>query len=252
LAALDGKLYAVGGFTGVVHMGPKPAAFVYDPETDKWRQLPDISSARGSVAVAAVGGKLHILGGRQADKVVKRPSPPGAPQLFAAFGTVNMHQIYDPVTGKWSAGAPVPGPARDHAGIAVLDGRIHLFGGRTADVVDDLARHDVYDPRTDTWSTAAPLPVARSAGAYTVLDGRIIYAGGECKAGGQPQTPYAFDDVTAYDSRADIWEMLAPLPQARHAFGAATVNGVAYFAGGSPVCGAGAMTDMLTLTLRKF
>jgi N-acetylneuraminic acid mutarotase len=132
-----------------------------------------------------------------------------------------------------------------------LNGKVHLFGGRTADVSDNLDRHDVYDPKTNTWTPAAPLPRPRSAGAYAVLDGRIIYAGGECKPGGAPFSPNTYDDVTAYDPRTDRWTSLTQLPQGRHAFGAATVNNVAYFVGGAPVCAGGAMTDMLSLRVRK-
>ncbi|MBC7578983.1 MAG: hypothetical protein H7312_16735 [Tardiphaga sp.] len=170
--------------------------------------------------------------------------------MFSGFGTVTTHQVYDPATNKWSSRAPIPGPGRDHVGIAVLSGRVHLFGGRSADVQDNLDRHDVYDPATDRWTSAAALPRQRSAGAYTVLNGLILYAGGECKPGGRPNTANAFDEVTAYDPKSDTWIQLPPLPRARHAFGAATVHGIAYFVGGAPVCGGGAMTDMIALTFR--
>ena len=249
VAAMDGKLYAIGGFTNIVHLGPQDVAFVYDPEQDKWAALPDISSARGSVAAAAFQGKLHIFGGRTSTQIIRIPSPPGAPPMSAGFGTVSTHQIYDPKSGKWSQGSPIPGPARDHMGVAVLDGKIHLFGGRVADVVDNLDRHDVYDPKTDTWTAAAPLPVPRSSGAYTVLDGLILYAGGECKPGGQPFTPNVYDDVTAYDPKTNSWTALKSLPQARHAFGAATIGNVAYFMAGAPLCGGGTSTDTLAFTL---
>lgn len=245
VAALDGKLYAIGGFTSPVHIGARYLAFIYDPKKNKWSALPKISSTRGSVAVVAVGGKIHIFGGRNPVKVIKI-SPPGAPELFAGYGTVTTHEIYDPATGNWSEGVPLPGPARDHVGIAVLDGKVHLFGGRVADFTDNLDRHDVYDPETDNWTVAAPLPVPRSAGAYTVLNDLIIYAGGECTSGGE-----AFNDVTAYDSKTNSWTGLTPLPQARHAFGAATIKGVAYFVGGAPVCGGGTLTDLLALILVK-
>ena len=82
-----------------------------------------------------------------------------------------------------------------------------------------------------------------------LLNGLIVYAGGECKPGGQPFSPNAFEDVTAYDPDSDRWVALTSLPQARHAFGAATIGNVAYFAGGAPVCGGGTMTDMLSLSL---
>lgn len=261
VAALDGKLYAIGGFANIVHMEPQDSAFVYDPQTDAWSALPGLSTPRGSVAVAAVGGKIHAFGGRESTQVVKVPLPPEQADLFEGdlfegFGTVTTHEVFDPATRRWSEAAPVPGPARDHVGIAVLGGKVHLFGGRTADVVDNLGRHDVYDPATDTWASAAPLPRPRSSGAYTVLDGLIVYAGGECKPGSEPNTPStdgdantAYDDVSAYDPAGDRWVSLAPLPGARHAFGAATVGDTTYFVGGAPVCGGGTVTDTLALKL---
>lgn len=250
VAALGGKIYAVGGFTTPVHLGPKSVAFAYDPEANKWQRIADISSARGSVAAAVVEGRLHIFGGRISTEIAKVPTPPGTPPMSQGFGSVTTHEIYDPATGRWSSGAPEPEPARDHDGIVVLGGKVHLFGGRTRDVLDNVDRHDVYDPRTDSWSTAAPLPTPRSSGAYTVLNGKIIFAGGECRPGGKPGSKNTFDDVTAYDPSTDSWSTLKPLPQARHAFGAATVGGTAYFIGGAMTCGGGTSRDVLALRLR--
>lgn len=251
LAALDGKLYAIGGFTNIIHVGPRNLAFVYDPATNSWSALPPLASPEGSIAVVALGGKIHIFGGRKSDKLVKVSPVGAARETFAGFGTVTTHQVYDPASGSWSQASPIPGPGRDHMGIAVLNGKVHLFGGRVADVGDNLDRHSVYDLASDSWTEAAPLPTPRSSGAYAVLNGLIIYAGGECKPGGAPFSPNAYDDVTAYDSLADKWIALPSIPKARHAFGAATVGEVAYFAGGAPVCGGGAMTDMLSLTLSR-
>jgi N-acetylneuraminic acid mutarotase len=249
VAELGGKLYAIGGFIADVHMHPQSVALVYDPKIDRWSELQPLSSPRGSVAVAAVDGKIHIFGGRNSQKVVKR-SIPGAPDMFIGIGTVTAHEIYDPDKGEWSQSTPLPGPSRDHMGIAVLDGKIHIFGGRINDFSDMLVRHDVYDPKADTWTSAAPLPRPRSAGAFTVLNGMIIYAGGECKPGGEVASRNAFEDVNAYDPESDTWATLASLPQGRHAFGAATAAGVAYFAGGALVCGGGiSTTDLLALSL---
>lgn len=246
VAALNGKIYVVGGFDNIVHMDPQASAYVYDPAKDSWRQLPNLSSPRGSVAVAAVGGKIHIFGGRISDKVVKIKTPDGG-EMSIGIGTVNTHEVYDPATNRWTPGKPLPAPARDHMGVAVLNGKIHLFGGRINDFSDLLDRHDVYDPVKDTWTTAAPLPQARSAGGFTVLNGQIIYAGGECKPGGMPGTPNVFEQVTAYDAHLNRWTELAPLPQPRQAVGAATVAGVAYFVGGAQFCGGGDSTDVQAL-----
>jgi N-acetylneuraminic acid mutarotase len=133
-------------------------------------------------------------------------------------------------------------------GIATLEGKIHVFGGRQNDYTDMLDRHDVYDPSTATWTARAPLPRPRSAGAFAVLDGRIVYAGGECKPGGAPFSANTFEDVDTYDATTDKWGEMEPLPEGRHAFGGATIDGVAYFAGGALLCGGGATTDLLALS----
>ncbi|MBP2472296.1 N-acetylneuraminic acid mutarotase [Crossiella equi] len=248
VAELDGRLYAVGGFQEPVHLHPQRLACAYDPATDRWTELPPLPQATGSVAVAAVAGQLHVLGGRTSERVVRLDTGPGGPELSAGLGTVRTHQVFQPSTNQWRTAAPLPGPARDHQGIAVLAGRIHVFGGRSEDINDNLTRHDVYDPGTDTWTEAAPLPAPRSSGACTVLDGRILYAGGECSDRGTSGGTPAYTTTYAYDPAAAAWTELAPLPAPRHAFGAATVDGVAYFAGGAPTCGGGASTELFALS----
>ena len=144
------------------------------------------SSPRASVAAAAVGGKIHVIGGRGVDKV-----------------TVATHEVYDPKTKAWSKAAPLP-VARDHAGIAVIAGKIHVFGGRTNDVTDNVALHDVYDPATDTWRAAAPMPTARSSGAATVYRGLILFRRRRVQARRQAgRAACTYDTLEAYDPTTD-------------------------------------------------
>ncbi len=247
LAALDGKLYAAGGFTDIVHIGPQSVAYVYSPRSNRWKRLPDIPERLGSVGVVAAGGKLHLIGGRDSREVVEVPGT----GFSQGFGTVTTHLVYDPRRRAWSRATDLPGEPRDHVGIAVRGRNIHVFGGRVADVADNLARHDVYDTRTRRWTTAAPLPTPRSAGAAAVLDGRIVYAGGECTAPVGSEGAATFGNVTAYDPRRNRWTALPALPQARHAFGAGRVAGRGYFVGGALTCGGGASADTLELALTR-
>jgi hypothetical protein len=102
-------------------------------------------------------------------------------EFLVGNGTVSTHEIYDPATNKGS-GKELPYPPRDPVGIAVLGGKIHLSGGRAEGAAQNLDKHaaqnldkhDVYDPSMDTRTDAAPLPRARSAAAFTVLDGLIL------------------------------------------------------------------------------
>jgi N-acetylneuraminic acid mutarotase len=222
VVGLNHKLYVVGGFTASgVHAGAVNLVFAYDLATDSWQQLTPLSSPRGSVGVAEVGGKIHAIGGRGLDKV-----------------TVATHEVYDPTNGKWSQATPLP-TARDHMGVIAVDGKIHVIGGRTADNTDNTNLHDVYDPSTNSWQSAAPLLAARSAGAAAYYRGLILNAGGECKGG------KTFSENEAYDPKANRWQTLAPLPAGRHGFGAAAVGEYVYFAGGALGCGGGSLSDEL-------
>jgi N-acetylneuraminic acid mutarotase len=230
LTALDGKLYAFGGFRSTVHAEARNLAAEYDPAKDAWTALPPLSSPRGAAAAVALGGKIHVIGGRGFDKV-----------------PIANHEVLDPKTRTWSKAAPLP-QARDHIGVVAFDGKIHVYGGRTGEGGSNVARHDVYDPASDSWTEAKSLPGPRSAGAAAVHRGLLLYAGGECKPGGKPGDAATFDDVTGYDPKTDAWVALAPLPQGRHAVGAATVGEVAYFAGGALNCGGGGTSQLLTFT----
>src|SRR5215212_10176246 len=112
VAALNGKVYVVGGFLRNVHLYAQPYGFEYDPARNSWRTLPWMKAARGSVSVVALNGRIHAIGGRGIDRL-----------------TVGTHEIYDPATNRWTEAAPLPQP-RDHAPAAAIDGRIHILGGR--------------------------------------------------------------------------------------------------------------------------
>jgi N-acetylneuraminic acid mutarotase len=215
-ASLNGKIYVVGGFVANVHVGAVNRVFEYDPAADRWRALAPLAAPRGSPGVVALNGRIHAIGGRDVDRK-----------------TVATHEVYDPAGNTWTMAAPLP-LARDHLGIAVAGGRIHVFGGRTDATVDNTGRHDVYDPAANTWTTAAPLITPRSAGATVSLDGRIVYAGGECK---DPRASVTFPEVEAYDPRTDRWTALPPLQSGRHAAAAVSLGDRGYLFGGNTGCG---------------
>jgi len=66
--------------------------------------------------------------------------------------------------------------ARADIGSAVVDGKIHVFGGESRAGV--FAEHEVYDPATNRWSTALPLPTGRHGIGVASLGGKIYVIGG--------------------------------------------------------------------------
>ena len=124
-----------------------------------------------------VNGKIYVFGG------------------FGAGATAN--EEYDPSADSWSTRSPMP-TARDHIAVPVVEGKIHVIGGRLGSFARNLAAHEGYDPSTDTWSEAAPLPRARSGIASAVMEGRIYVFRGE-------ETGGTFDANEVYDSQTDEW-----------------------------------------------
>jgi N-acetylneuraminic acid mutarotase len=67
--AVNGKLYAFGGFANVIHAGASDAALEYDPASNTWRRLPPMKGPRGAAGAAVINGKIHVIGGRLRDHV---------------------------------------------------------------------------------------------------------------------------------------------------------------------------------------
>jgi len=265
VAALDGKVYVVGGFDG----SGQPVATVeaYDPVTDRWTQKASLPAALHHVNLAAVGSKLYVVGGLS-----------GA--SFAASGTTLE---YDPALDRWSPLTSMPGGTeRGAAGVAVLDGRIVVAGGLRGDSVTDAS---VFDPGVNAWSPLQPLAVARDhLGAATVggrvyavtgraggvlkaalevldassgswsrrtdiltarggvaaaeLSGRLVVLGGE---GNASDSAGIFHQTESYDPATDAWRTDSPRQTGRHGIGAAVVGSRLYVPGGATHEGFGAV-----------
>jgi len=71
---------------------------------------------------------------------------------------------------------------------------------------------------------------ARGGLAGAVLAGRLYVFGGE---GNKERSSGVFPDIDAYDPSTNTWEKLAPMFAPRHGYGAATLNGRIYLAGGA-------------------
>mmetsp|Transcript_149942 Transcript_149942/g.462880 ORF Transcript_149942/g.462880 Transcript_149942/m.462880 type:complete len:443 (-) Transcript_149942:97-1425(-) len=61
-AALDGKVYAIGGFDGERELR---TAEVFDLATSAWAPLPPMTRPRADVAAVALDGGLYVLGGQE-------------------------------------------------------------------------------------------------------------------------------------------------------------------------------------------
>ncbi|HEX5504057.1 MAG TPA: kelch repeat-containing protein [Thermomicrobiales bacterium] len=133
--------------------------------------------------------------------------------------------LFDPATGRWTAGAPLPADGGIANPVVLADGRV-LFaaGARSAGITPSsyfaYNSAQVYDPATDTWIPVAPLKTGRGGHTTTLLaDGTVLVAGGSIGQGEAPTAPTAA--VERYDPRVNRWTPAASLPAARAYQGAA-------------------------------
>ena len=142
-----------------------------DPSTNRWRSGRPAPTARNSAAGAVLDNRLHIVGGR----------------ISAGSGIRNLdvHEVYDPATDRWSARAPLP-QAQGGLAAAAFNSKLYAFGGEFFGVHSGVYKEAwAYDPVADSWQAVAPIPLPRHGlGAVTLADG-IHVIGGATRAGAE-------------------------------------------------------------------
>jgi N-acetylneuraminic acid mutarotase len=219
------RLFLVGGYrentfepTGQVH--------IYDPGTGVWTEGTPMPTPRGALAYAVLDGRIHTLGGTVLDKDRLDHERHGTDSPDASVGT---HEVYDPESDSWERLPRMP-TARNHHAAETVDGVIVVSGGRAGRDFT-MTVTEVWDPRERAWREGAPLPTGRSGVAAASLGGWFYLFGGETFDPGDQRT---FDDAERYRPGEDVWEVLEPMPSARHGLGAAAVDGAIYVISGGP------------------
>ncbi len=216
-AALDGKIYVVGGFSrpsfsNVLDFAISRDVEVYDPATDVWSTTTPLPEGRHHAGIAVLDGFLYIVGGF-------------AKSGFSVWRAVNTVYQLDPATQLWRERAPMP-TARGALGVAVHQGRLYAVGGYDGE--QNSGATEIYNPETDTWSTAAPLSAPRDHLAVAAAGSAIYAIGGRSNLKYQQNTAV----VEAYDPNTNQWRYAASLPTARSGIAAGVIEGQIHVLGG--------------------
>lgn len=180
-----GYVLVIGGFRGGI--GIRDAELL-DLESCGWTRTGNLIAARAApVATLLPDGQVLVAGGG-GDVICDGVSG----QLCA----VDTAELYDPVTGQWSATGSMTDRRADHAVTLLPDGRVLVAGGHRGDVVYDacegrfydpnldacvtvLRSAELYDPVTGGWTTTGDMNAFRYGHTATLLaNGNVLVAGG--------------------------------------------------------------------------
>jgi serine/threonine protein kinase len=204
---VEKSVYAVGGATGVGDNQTTASAETLQLPAHKipasqWRSLPDAPTARLMMAWAVLNDKIWIIGGLRNG---------------AALQTV---ESYDPHTGAWETGPPLPIPLH-HAAAATYRGEVVVLGGASGSLAD--GSNKVFALRGGNWVELPSLTHARAAPAAAVVADKLVVVGGQNAKQLVPQT-----EVFGGNS----WKDAADMPTPREHLAAVSDGTYVYAIGG--------------------
>jgi N-acetylneuraminic acid mutarotase len=160
----DGRVLVAGGGG----KGYLASAEVYDPASGTWTATGDMAVVRGDFTASLLNdGSVLVVGGLNHNG--------GGVEWASA-------ELYDPVSGSWTATGTMGEARYGHTATLLRDGRVLVAGGLNTSlggINGPLATAELYDSSSASWSPTANLVEARGgATATTLSDGTVLVAGG--------------------------------------------------------------------------
>lgn len=215
---LNNRIYVFGGQNGQQQIANFfVTAYSYDPVGGSFRQEPNMPRAATSATAVTVGNKAYVIGGIT---LVTVGSQTG---LSNTTGVL----VFDATTNTWSEITNgVPYAAHNMMATTTPDGTIYIAGGQDLNGQGYTAAYKgTVSGNTITWTQIAQLPVVMAAGGMSLIDGKVMVAGGI-------STTENFRGAYIYDAANNKWDAYYQLPS-NHVSGALVGNGTTpYMIGG--------------------
>lgn len=192
-----------------------------DTSLSGWNKVGNTPSDHLLGRAARIGNRVFLFGGCS-----------DVADLSTCSDSVWMRKDGD----AWRQVAQLPGGAVALSAAAVHEGRVYLFGGCSAKVVNRSEAWS-FDPATFQFRRLRDIGSPRRGLTAATADGRIWLFGGYTDSG-------FTDEVWSYDPKRDQYTREAPLPVA--------MLGIEFFPHGSQFIGAGGEDRMKSRSARTF
>lgn len=200
------------------------SAEIYHPGQGTWTNAASLHVARSyHTATLLANGQVLVTGGT---RVVP---PPVFPQGAPPGSALDLAELYDPGTGKWTVTDNLHTARYVHNAILLRDGKVMVTGGLGAGGGDELlASVELFDPSSRTWTTGKSLITPLVGHTSTLLaNGQVLIAGGK------PTIQSDTSEAELYLPASGTWKSTGSLHQERNAHTATTLpNGQILVAGG--------------------
>jgi Domain of unknown function (DUF1929)/Bacterial Ig domain/Glyoxal oxidase N-terminus/Kelch motif len=189
----DGRVLVVGGFGGSGSALGISNAEIFDPSTNKWTTVPNMTYKRWyPTATTLSDGRVLVTAGWQT----------------TSHSNAGIPEIYDPTTNAWTKLTTANNPFETYPFMfQLLDGRvIHVGGTEYATVTDIL------DLNTQTWSSV-DARILDGASATMFLPNKILKAGSATdsqNSGASSNTTYVLDMTQASPAWQQVPSMAYP------------------------------------------
>lgn len=202
-AGRDGKIYWFGEAAPVFFDPERKVwdqAFLPISDNDTKRWLPPVPRMirMSGVTATAPDGRIYLVGG------VGHALHRGERELGETWELLASMEVYDPAKNDWQERRPMPRPRQESAGAFGPDGKLYVFGGFDRELVvrsEDFETDEEFEAAGREMLEAADKPLRA---------------------------------VAVYDPATDTWSERSPMPEGRHAMGAALgADGKIYVVGGA-------------------
>ncbi|GFY07973.1 alpha-scruin [Trichonephila clavipes] len=191
-------------------MVPLKSCYSFNLTTKEWKKLPEMRNARMYHGVAALKGKIYVVGGkRDNDKML------------------DSVEVYNTKTNTWTIVDSLDYPTMG-AGVCSHRGQVWVIGGMSESRGKINLIHEVrcYDPKMGEWIRNIPnLPYPRAfIGAVECMN-RVFVMGGTSYADSDIYSDElnSLDEVIYFEEDDRTWKTITPMMDPRHFVGAAAV-----------------------------